>query len=333
MAIPSLWPTGTFTGSSVSYVGGVKKTVSTPASKAGNTSNSAKTSRLSKKDAMTLSALSVLDTKNGKKPLYDAESARKAAEEGVPTHSFFYQDIDALAQKAAKDPDALDRSFARDTLDFFTGGNYTEQEVDALHTQMTAALQELSRQLEETGSVNAGTLQSRMDIGGSQVSLGELAEYQMMGQKLSPVFNSITKTSSRFDDMQATAKMAVARLAGRTYGQSRGDVGGMFSAAIDRLYEKGMDRVDQLYTDAQSALPQGFAQESSQIRNKLSELFSQSGTGNRSALAHDLNGKLTAMRGMMNQQYAQFGVPVSFRNANAAAQNVGMYFTALYRLL
>ncbi len=271
---------------------------------------------------------------SSKRKSYTAETAAEAMAQGVPTHSFFYQDIDALAQ-VASDPDkTLDTSFAEDTLDFFTGGNYTKQDVDKLQSQMSAALKELSQQLEDTGKVDAGKLKSRMTINGAEVSLGELADFQMMGQKLAPAFDSISSDTSRFEDMQSMAKMSIARLMGRRYGENRGEIGSMFSSAIEGLYDKGMDQINRLYTDAQGGVS-NVSQYNDTVRrgNEVTNMFSRLDTTNKSTLAYDFNRKISTMREMMNQQYTQFGTPALYRNANAAAKNVGMFFSTVYEMM
>ncbi len=276
----------------------------------------------------------MLGTMPTQKAAYTADTAREASVKGVPTHGFFYQNIDSLAQIASDPSKTLDTSFAEDTLDFFTGGNYSQQDVEKLHGQMSTALKEMSQQLADTGKVDASKLKSRMTIGGTEVSLGELADFQMMGQQLSPVFDSINADSSRFEDMQSVAKMSIARLMGRRYGQSKGELGTMFSSAMDKLYDKGMDKINQLYTDASGNMSNTSLFESAMQTGKdISSMFSQLNTTNKSTMAYDFSQKLSTMRGMLNQQYSLMGMPAASLNANMAAKNVGRFFSAITRML
>ncbi len=276
----------------------------------------------------------MLGTLPTQKAAYTADTAREAATKGVPTHSFFYQNIDSLAQIASDPSKTLDTSFAEDTLDFFTGGNYSRKDVEKLHGQMSEALKEMSQQLADTGKVDASKLKSRMTIGGTEISLGELADFQMMGQQLSPVFDSISADNSRFEDMQSVAKMSIARLAGRRYGQGKGELGAMFSSAMDKLYDKGMDKINQLYTDASGNMPDTSLYESTiQTGKDISSMFSQLNTANKSAMAYDFNRKLSTMQSMLNQQYNLMGMPAASLNANMAAKNVGQFFSAVSRML
>jgi len=276
----------------------------------------------------------MLGTMPTQKAAYTADTAREAATKGVPTHGFFYQNIDSLAQIASDPSKTLDTSFAEDTLDFFTGGNYSQQDVEKLHGQMSTALKEMSQQLADTGKVDASKLKSRMTIGGTEVSLGELANFQMMGQQLSPVFDGIKADNSRFEDMQSVAKMSIARLAGRKYGQNKGELGAMFSSAMDKLYDKGMDKINQLYTDASGNMSNTSLFESTMQTGKdISSLFSQLNTTNKSTMAYDFNQKLSTMQSMLNQQYNLMGMPTASLNANMAARNVGHFFSAISRML
>lgn len=270
-----------------------------------------------------------------KKTEYTPETANEAAAQGIPTHGFFYQNIDELAQIANDPEQTLSDSFAVDTLDFFTGGNYSQEDVSLLQSQMQTALQEMAGQLEETGSVDAGKLKSRMTIGGAEVSLGQLAGFQMMGQQLSSVFDGIQESNTRFEDMQASAKMAVARRMGQAYGQDKGQIGTMFSDAIDRLYQKGMDKVNLYYTDDPDGVAGGsaYADSASQLKDQVASMFGNLDTSNKSALGHDFSDKLSLMQSMINQQNEQFGIPAGYRNAASAAKNIGLFFSAAYQML
>ncbi|MBQ9721259.1 MAG: hypothetical protein IJV64_11280 [Oscillospiraceae bacterium] len=85
-----------------------------------------------------------------------ASAANEAAKKGAPTHGFFYQKTDFLTD-AAKEYATLaddeefqfrniwDEGFVKDTLDFFTGGDYTQSDVNRMQNQMTDLVRELSK--------------------------------------------------------------------------------------------------------------------------------------------------------------------------------------------
>ena len=168
-----------------------------------------------------------------------AEDANKSAAAGGATHGFFYRSTDFLLD-AAKEYATLgenevfqyrniaDVNFVRDALDFFTDGNYSQSDVNAVQEQMTEVVRELARQIKNGENPDLSKLQSNLTIGGADVTISQLVDMQKMGRELSDAFNGITSGSLTANNIEAFAKMGIAKSLGDYYGSNKGEIGKLF---------------------------------------------------------------------------------------------------------
>lgn len=138
--------------------------------------------------------------------IYTAEDANKAAASGGATHGFFYRKTDFLFS-AAQEYTALgenevfryrninDVNFVRDTLDFFTNGNYSQTDVNRMQDQMTSIVRELAQQIKDGGTPDLSKVKTTLTVGDAEVSISQLLEMQKTGQELSESFSGMTSGS------------------------------------------------------------------------------------------------------------------------------------------
>lgn len=146
--------------------------------------------------------------------VFTAEDANKSAASGGATHGFFYRKMDFLFS-AAQEYTALgenevfrhrninDVNFVRDTLDFFTDGNYTQADVNRMQDQMTAVVRELAQQIKDGGSPDLSKVKTTLTVGGGEVSISQLLEMQKTGRELSESFSGMTSGSLTGHNIEA----------------------------------------------------------------------------------------------------------------------------------
>jgi len=136
-----------------------------------------------------------------------------------------------------------DVNFVRDTLDFFTNGNYSQADVNRMQDQMTAVVRELAQQIKDGGTPDLSKVKTSLTVGGMEVSISQLLEMQSTGRELSKSFSGMTSGSLTAHNIEAFAEMGIAKSLGNYYGSDKGAIGQMFSKNMDRLYEKGVAQV------------------------------------------------------------------------------------------
>ena len=115
------------------------------------------------------------------------DEANRSAAKGAATHGFFYHTTDFLKEAAQKYStlgenetfrfrSIHDDGFIRDTLDFLTNGNYTEQDVAAMKEQMEDIVLELAQQIKDGKEIDLNSVQTKLTIGGSEIGVGQLFE-------------------------------------------------------------------------------------------------------------------------------------------------------------
>lgn len=183
-----------------------------------------------------------------------ASDANKSAAMGAATHGFLYQDTSFLMD-AAKEYATLgeneeflyrninDVNYVRDALDFFTGGNYTQDDVHAVQEQMTDIVRELAQQIKDGKSPDLNELKNTLTIGGVDVTIAQLTEMQQKGQELQKTaFDHLTIGTFQ---MSTYGKIGLAQATAHAYGNKNGEAGALFSAAIDRLAEKATAKIER----------------------------------------------------------------------------------------
>ena len=269
-----------------------------------------------------------------------AEDANKSAATGGATHGFFYRGTDFLLD-AAREYAALgeneefayrniaDVNFVRDALDFFTDGNYSLSSVNAVQEQMTAVVRELAQQIRNGEDPDLSKLQSKLTIGGADVTISELTDMQKMGRELSDAFNGITSGSLTANNIEAFAKMGIAKSLGNCYGSGKGEIGKLFSSAVDRLYEKGMAQVEKAEAWARSAsyaAGTSGSRDAVETERSIAKLFSKLDTGSKSGLEESFSTVLSQVRALVREYCSRCGLRVSGVGLAGATDSISKYF-------
>ena len=269
-----------------------------------------------------------------------AEDANRSAASGGATHGFFYRSTDFLLE-AAKEYATLgedeefayrniaDVNFVRDALDFFTNGNYSQSDVNAVQEQMTAVVRELAQQIKNGESPDLSKLQSTLTIGGADVTISQLTDMQKMGKELSDAFNGITSGSLTTDSITAFANMGIAKSFGNYYGSDKGEIGKLFSAAVDRLYEKGVAQVEKAEAWARSAsYAAGTSGSKDAVETELgiAELFSKLDTGSKSGLEDSFSSLLSKVRAMVQEYCNRYDLKTSDVGLAGATDSISKFF-------
>lgn len=274
--------------------------------------------------------------------VFTAEDANKAAASGGATHGFFYRKTDFLFS-AAQEYTALndnevfrhrninDVNFVRDTLDFFTDGNYTQADVNRMQDQITAVVRELAQQIKDGGSPDLSKVKTTLTVGGAEVSISQLLDMQETGRGLSESFGGMTSGSLTAHNIEAFAEMGMSKALGNYYGSDKGAIGQMFSKSIDRLYEKGVAEVQRANTWAQT-VSYGAKTSSNQQAVKtelgIADMFSKMDTGSKSGLIHSYSSTLAQARALVQQYCNQYNFPTSHVGLAGATAGIDKFFQA-----
>ena len=271
-----------------------------------------------------------------------AEDANKSAAAGGATHGFFYRGTDFLLD-AAKEYATLgenevfqyrniaDVNFVRDALDFFTDGNYSQTDVNAVQEQMTELVRELARQIKNGESPDISRLQSKLTIGGADVTISQLTDMQKMGRELSESFNGITSGSLTANNIEAFAKMGIAKSLGNYYGNGMGEIGKLFASAVDRLYEKGVAQVEKAEAWARTAAPAAntpASRDAVKTEKAIAELFSKLDTGSESGLDKSYSSALSQARALVQEYCNRYNMLTSHLGLAGATDNISKFFQA-----
>ena len=272
--------------------------------------------------------------------VYTAEDANKAAASGGATHGFFYRKTDFLFS-AAQEYTALgenevfrhrninDVNFVRDTLDFFTNGNYSQTDVNRMQDQMTSIVRELAQQIKDGGTPDLSKVKTTLTVDGTEVSISQLLEMQKTGRELSESFSGMTSGSLTAHNTEAFAKMGIAKALGNYYGSDKGAIGQMFSQSMDRLYEKGLDQVERGHAWAQTVT---YGARTSGNRDAvktelgLAKLFSQMDTRNKSGLVQSFSSTLAQARSLVAQYCSQYNLPTTHVGLAGATVGIEKFF-------
>ena len=274
--------------------------------------------------------------------VFTAEDANKSAASGGATHGFFYRETDFLFS-AAQEYTALggnevfrhrninDVNFVRDTLDFFTDGDYTQADVNRMQDQMTAVVRELAQQIKDGGSPDLSKVKTTLTVGGGEVSISQLLEMQKTGRELSESFSGMTSGSLTGHNIEAFAEMGIAKSLGNYYGSEKGAIGQMFSKGIDQLYERGMAQLEKadawVKTVSYAAGTSSNRDAVKTVRN-IADLFSKLNTGNKSGLVQSFSSTLTQARALVQQYCSQYNLPTSHVGLAGATVGIEKFFQA-----
>ena len=271
-----------------------------------------------------------------------AEDANKSAAAGGATHGFFYRGTDFLLD-AAEEYAALgenevfqyrniaDVNFVRDALDFFTDGNYSQSDVNAVQEQMTEVVRELAQQIKNGESPDLSKLQSKLTIGGADVTISQLVDFQKMGRELSDAFNGTTSGSLTANNTEAFAKMGIAKSLGNYYGSGKGEIGKLFSSAVDRLYERGVaqtEKAEEWARTVSHAANTPGSRDAVKTELNIAELFSKLDTSGKGSLEKSFSSALSQARALVRQYCDRYNLRTSDVGLAGATDNISKYFQA-----
>lgn len=272
--------------------------------------------------------------------VFTADDANRSAAAGGATHGFFYRETDFLLDAAKeyaklgenevfKFRDIHDAAFVRDTLDFFTNGNYTQADVSAVQRQMDGIVRELAQQIKNGETPDIGKLQGKLTINGTDTTVSQLMEMQKTGRELSEYFSGMTSGSLNAKNTEAFAQMGLAKSFGNCYGSTRGELGRQFSDAMDRLYEKGKVQVRNTEawakTVSRGANTPGH-QAAVRTELKIADLFAGLDASNKSSLAGSFSTALSQARSAVKQYCSQYGLTTSYVGLAGATNQIAKFF-------
>ena len=272
--------------------------------------------------------------------VFTAEDANKAAASGGATHGFFYRNTDFLFS-AAQEYTALgenevfrhrninDVNFVRDTLDFFTNGNYSQTDVNRMQGQITSVVRELAQQVKDGGSPDLSKVKTTLTVGGTEVSISQLLEMQKTGRELSESFSGMTSGSLTAHNTEAFAEMGIAKALGNYYGSDKGAIGQMFSQSMDRLYEKGVAEVERAHAWAQTktygARTAG-NRDAVKTELGLAKLFAQMDTGSTNSLVQSFSSTLAQARSLVQRYCSHYNMPATHVGLAGATVGIEKFF-------
>lgn len=247
------------------------------------------------------------------------------AQAGAPDHAFFYHDTDFLTEAAKKYAtlgenevfryrDIQDQIFVQDTLDFFTGGNYNAEDIAVMQEQMTDVVKELAQQIKSGESVDLSRLQTKVTIGGADVAFSQLLDFQSVGSELKEAFDGLSVGQVQ---AQTYGKMGLAKAMSAYYANGKDAAGELFSAAMSRLYEKGVAQLEKTaaHMDSSGGTYIGRLTERGRdaikTSNDVRDLFAKLDTGSRESMKTDFNSRLSQMRTMVQAHCSQYGIPTT----------------------
>ena len=276
--------------------------------------------------------------KNYTPGMRDPISANDAAKSGWPTHGFFYEDTDFLTE-AAKEYSTLgddevfrfrhihDTGFVRNTLDFFTNGNYTEDDVHRMQDQMTDLVRELGKQIKNGETLDFSKAQTKLTVGGVDTTLSELLDMQKTGRVVSEDLEEQIGIGNHIMT-DVFGQIGIAKAMGNAYGAACGsELGTKFSEAVDRLYDKTISVIERegKRTVEQAKDGSGYYHCAPQIYQdvmdadlKIADMFSKLDTSSKEVARTDFSAKLKQADSIIDAYCRKHGLPSdSFKPASA----------------
>lgn len=223
-----------------------------------------------------------------------------------------------------------DVNFVRDTLDFFTNGNYTEMDVAAMQDQMMSIVEELAQQIKDGKTPDIDQVKTTLTVGDAEVSLSKLLEMQQVGRELSQSFEGFSFGSLHEGNIQSFAEMGISKAMADQYGEGQGALGAMFSDAMDRLYKKGVAQVEEAnqwvnqYNIGGGRTPAN--NEAVRLELEIADLFSNMGESGFSEA-------LSNMRNIVSQYCQKYGLATSYVGLAGATVGVEAFYKKRMELI
>ncbi|MBO4915116.1 MAG: hypothetical protein J5449_07910 [Oscillospiraceae bacterium] len=264
--------------------------------------------------------------------------ASNAAKSGWPTHGFLYEGTEFLTE-AAKEYGTLgddevfrhrniwDGNFVNSSLDFFTNGNYTEDDVRRMQDQMTDLVRELGKQIKNGETLDFSKAQTKLTVGGVDTTLSELLDMQKTGRVVSEDLEEQIGIGNHIMT-DVFGQIGIAKAMGNAYGAACGsELGTKFSEAVDRLYDKTISVIERegKRTVEQAKDGSGYYHCAPQIYQdvmdadlKIADMFSKLDTSSKEAARTDFSAKLKQADSIIDAYCRKHGLPSdSFKPASA----------------
>ena len=254
--------------------------------------------------------------------------ASNAAKRGWPTHGFLYEGTEFLTE-AAKEYAALgddevfrhrniwDGNFVNSTLDFFTNGNYSEDDVRLMQEQMTDLVRELGKQVKNGEALDFSKAQTKLTVGGVDTTLSELLDMQKTGRVISEDLDHISFGTDIYT--KQFGQMGIAKAMGNAYGAASGELGAKFSAAVNRLYDNAMTMIQRNADEAVGRSNDGtgiyWPQNTSEVvkvDRQIADLFSKLDTSSKEAARTDFNSKMKQADALIQSYCSKHGLQPSW---------------------
>ncbi|MBE7004074.1 MAG: hypothetical protein E7425_07290 [Ruminococcaceae bacterium] len=254
--------------------------------------------------------------------------ASNAAKSGWPTHGFLYEGTEFLTE-AAKEYATLgddevfrhrniwDGNFVNSTLDFFTNGNYTEDDVRRMQDQMTDLVRELGKQVRSGETLDFSKAQTKLTVGGVDTTLSELLDMQKTGRVISEDLDHISFGTDIYT--KQFGQMGIAKAMGNAYGAASGELGAKFSAAVNRLYDNAMTMIQRNADEAVGRSNDGtgiyWPQNTSEvvkIDRQIADLFSKLDTSSKEAASNDFTAKMKQADALIQSYCSKHGLQPSW---------------------
>ena len=123
--------------------------------------------------------------------------------------------------------------------------------------------------------------------------------------------------------------MGIAKSLGNYYGSGKGEIGKLFSSAVDRLYEKGVAQVEKAEAWARTAY---YAANTSGNKDAvkteldIANLFSKLDTSSKSSLEKSFSSVLSQARALVQQYCNQYNLLTSDVGLAGATDNISKFF-------
>lgn len=254
----------------------------------------------------------------GEAPRGSYDWASDLQRRGAAIDSFCYLDTDFLYEAAGKyatlaDDEAFmyrdidDDEFVGDTLNFFTGGNYTCADRVKMKDGITTIVEELARQIKIGEAPDLSRLQNRITVCGIETSLTELMEYQKVGRELMDSFQyGALNAPLSGASVAEHAKMGLAKSIAELYGSDKGELGKRFAEGIARVYEKAVARQERT-ASMDHWRDEYWCREALDIQVDSAKSFGSMKSSSRESLTRDFSEKLNQLQSRIRAYCYAFG--------------------------
>lgn len=257
---------------------------------------------------------------------------QEAAKEGQAIHGFLYLDTEffqTAAEKLANNEvtgvGSLDQ-YAEITLDFFTGGNYTQADVNKLKADYNNVILEMEEMLKTTGEINLDDLKTTLSIAGTTTTMGELEDFREVALELG--------VAMRFSEsLQGEATLGMAMSMAEYYAQDKGELGEMFLSGMTEIYDRAVNKIEKEVSDlnTNSYYPPVSQAYVDTVKDKhesftpIRESFDSLDTTNKQSMEESFKDALKEANDIWSDFGSKYHDTVTMRNASNTAALMKMF--------